>query len=169
MDAPLTVAVCRTLAEHGVATLRFNFRPFSEGATEAGGSACIDTAAALKTLTAWRDVRSKRCGVVGYSAGAAAVARGASALKGARAFVLVAPPLSSVRPPSRFGDDARPKLVIVGANDKIADAQELEAAARNMKRPAQLARVEDADHTMRRHESEVADLTALFLGEWLRK
>ncbi len=169
MDSPLTVATCQALAKHGVATLRFNFRPLAEGATEVGGSACIDAAAALKTLTAWQDVRPRRCGVAGYSAGAAAVARGAGELKGARAFVLVAPPLSSVMPPSRFGDDARPRLIIAGARDKIADAQDLEAAVRSMKRPARLVRVEGADHTMRGHEVKVAELTSLFLGEWLRK
>ena len=76
MDSLLTYAICEALAENGVATLRFNFRPFGQGATEEGGTACQDVAAGLNLLRNWHDVRRNRYGMVGYSAGAAAILRG---------------------------------------------------------------------------------------------
>ena len=168
MDSPVTSAICQALTEQGVATLRFNFRAFGEGATEAGGSACVDAESALATLRAWREVRPKQCGVVGYSAGAAAIARGLHGLKDAKAFVLIAPPLSSVRS-SQLATDKRPKLFLAGSKDKIVEPEQLEALVAMMRQPTRLLKIEGADHTLRGHEQEVAEAAALFLGELLRK
>lgn len=167
MDSPLIVAVCRALAEHGVATLRFNFRPFGEGATEAGGSACEDAAAALATVRAWGEIRPGQCGIAGYSAGAAAVARGLDRLKAAKALALIAPPLSAVRSSGLFRHK-RPTLFVVGVRDKIVDHDELSAIVSQMTGPSEIALVE-GDHSIRGQEEQVAAKVAAFLGERLRR
>ena len=167
MDSPLIFAICRALADHGVASLRFNFRPFGEGATEAGGSACEDAAAALKMLRDWHEVRSGQCGLAGYSAGAAAIARGLDRLKAAKALALIAPPLSAVRS-SGLARDRRPKLFVVGVRDKIVSHDELSAIVSQMAGPSEIALVE-GDHNLRGQEEQVAAKVAAFLGERLRR
>ncbi|MSQ08812.1 MAG: hypothetical protein EXR57_00205 [Dehalococcoidia bacterium] len=167
MDSPVTFAICKALAEHNVATLRFNFRPFREGATEAGGSAARDVAGALDTLRAWREVKPRQCGVVGYSAGAAAMARGMNGLKDAKAFALISPPLSSIKG-SPLSHDKRPRLFIVGSRDKIVAPAELAALVEEMRPPVEIAQIEGPGHDMRGAEQEVAARVAMFFGQILR-
>lgn len=167
MDSPLTFTVCKALAEQNVATLRFNFRPFGEGATEVGGSAPRDIAGALKALRAWHDVRPKQCGVAGYSAGAAAMARGMDGLKNAKALALIAPPLSSVRG-SLLAQDKRPRLFIVGSKDKIVAPGELEALVKEMRQPVEMTVVGGSGHDMKGGEQAAAERVALFFGQALR-
>ncbi len=168
MDSPVTFAICKALAEHNIATLRFNFRPFRDGATEAGGSAARDVAGALKTLRAWHDVRPKQCGVAGYSAGAAAMARGMGGLKDAKALTLIAPPLSAVRG-SPLAQDRRPRLFVVGSKDKIVAPGELAALVKEMRQPVEMAVVAGPGHDMKGGEQEAAERAAMFFGQALRK
>ncbi len=168
MDSAVTYALCRALASQGVASLRFNFRPFGEGATEPGGTACEDIEAALRTLRSWPEARTGRCGVAGFSAGAAAIARGIEGLKGAKALVLISPPLSAARS-LKLGADKRPRLIIAGGADKIAPPADLLEVAAAMARPCAIEVVRGADHTLRGREAETAEAAAQFLGEHLRK
>ncbi len=168
MDSLLTFAICEALAERGIAALRFNFRPFEQGATEEGGTACRDVAAGLDFLRNWPGVRHNRYGLVGYSAGAATILRGLDGLKRARAFSLISPPLSAVSS-TRIGDDKRQRQFLIGADDRIVDPAKLEAAIETMKRPAELQVVPGADHTMRGKERQVAAAVGLFMGTQLRR
>ena len=168
MDSLLTYAICEALAEHGIAALRFNFRPFEQGATEEGGTACRDVAAGLDLLRNWPEVRRNRYGLIGYSAGAAAILRGLNGLKRARAISLVSPPLSALNK-TRIGEDKRPRQVLIGTDDRIVDPAKLEAAIENMKRPAELQVIPGADHTVHGKEREVAAAVGLFMGMQLRR
>lgn len=167
MDSLLTYAICEALAENGIAALRFNFRPFGQGATEEGGTACRDVAAGLHLLRNWPEVRRGRCGMIGYSAGAAAILRGLGSLKRAKAFSLVSPPLAAVSS-TPIGDDKRQRQFVIGADDRIVDPAKLEAAIEAMKRPPELQVIPGADHTMRRNPRRVAAAVALFSGSKLR-
>ena len=129
MDSLLTYAICEALAENGIATLRFNFRPFGQGATEEGGTACQDVAAGLNLLRNWHDVRRNRYGMVGYSAGAAAILRGLGQLKRARALSFISPPLSALET-TGIGRDKRPRQFVIGAADRIVDPAKLRRGGR---------------------------------------
>ena len=168
MDSLLTYAICEALAENGIAALRFNFRPFEQGATEEGGTACRDVAAGLDLLRNWPDVRRGRYGLIGYSAGAAAILRGLGGLKRAKAFSLISPPLSAVSS-TRIGNDKRQRQFVIGADDRIVDPAKLEAAIGAMKRPPELRIISGADHTIRGKERQVAAAVGVFMGMQLRR
>ena len=168
MDSMLTYAICEALAENGIAALRFNFRPFEEGATEEGGTACRDVAAGLDLIRNWPEVRRGRYGLIGYSAGAAAILRGLPTLKRAKAFSLISPPLSAVSS-TRIGDDKRRRQFVIGAEDRIVDPAKLETAIGAMKRPPELQVIPGADHTIRGKERQVAAAVGVFMGMQLRR
>lgn len=83
-------------------------------------------------------------------------------------LVLVSYPL---HPPGRpgqlrtahFGLLALPCLFVSGTNDPFAAPSELEVAVAAVPGPVTLRFVERADHSLRRHEEEVAQL----VGSWL--
>ena len=166
MESSVVVAVCRALAGHGIASLRFNFRglpgPEPDPEKLAAGAA-RDVAAAFSLLRRWRDARPNRCAVAGYSFGAAAVAYSFEALSAARAFALIAPPPSSLVD-SALLSDKRPKLLIVGENDRLVPAGELEALARQMTDPISFERIEGADHFFHAEADQVAGRVASFLA-----
>ena len=168
MDSLLTYAICEALAEHGIAALRFNFRPFGQGATEEGGTACRDVAAGLDFLRSWPGIRRNRYAMISYSAGAATILRGLDGLKRARAFSLISPPLSTLNS-TRIGEDKRQRQFVIGADDRIVDPAKLEAAIDQMKRPAELQVIPGADHTVRGKERQVAAAVGLFMGMQLRR
>jgi len=169
MESSVVVAVCRALAGLGIASLRFNFRglPGPEpDPEELAAGAARDVAAAFSLMRRWRDARPNRCAVAGYSFGAAAVARAVESLDAARAFALIAPPLSALTD-SALLTDTRPKLLTVGKDDRLVPAGELEALARRMAGPVSFERIEGADHFFGPHTERVARLVASFLASAL--
>lgn len=168
MDSAVTYSICSELAARGMASLRFNFRPFKDGATDAGGTAAEDVARALGILQEWRETRGRRLGVAGYSAGAAAIARGLAGLADVRAIALVSPPLSAVESPA-FAADVRPRLLLVGSEDRIMKPDELQAAAGGMSQPPVFEVLPGADHTLRGHEPGAARRVAAFMEEQLMR
>ena len=168
MESQLTYAICEALADNGIAALRFNFRPFEQGATEEGGTACRDVAAGLDLLRNWPEVRRNRYGLIGYSAGAAAILRGLGGLKRAKAFSFISPPLTAVTS-ARIGDDKRARQFLIGAADRIVDPTKLEESIETMKRPAELRIIPGADHTIRGKEKEAAAAVGIFMGMQLRR
>jgi dipeptidyl aminopeptidase/acylaminoacyl peptidase len=74
-DSGVSVAVCKTLADFGYVTLRFDFRGCGEAEGPRGRVICLeqveDTKHALSFLAGRPEVDSKRIGVIGNSFGAA--------------------------------------------------------------------------------------------------
>ena len=169
MDSSVVLAVCRALANRGIASLRFDFRhPPGEHPEpeELAASSARDVAAAFSLVRRWRDARPSRCAVAGYSFGAAAVARSIDSLASARAFALIAPPISGLRDSALLADE-RPKLLIAGENDQLVDAADLEALAREMTEPVSFECIEGTDHFFHGHADRVARRVASFLASSL--
>lgn len=167
MDSPLVFGICRELAQHGIASMRFNFRASGADAPGMVASATREAAVAFDVIRQWDFVNPNRCAIAGHSFGAAAVLRALPDLSAAKAFVLIAPPLSAVRE-SEIAGNTRPKLFVVGNRDKLVDAAELQSAVAGIAGPVRLDVLDGADHNLTGHADDVAALTALFLAELLR-
>ncbi len=164
MHNAVVLAVCRAADGRGMATLRFNFRGVgeSEGQPGDGRGEQEDVRAALDVLRRWPGMDRGRLALAGYSFGASVVLGGIQGYRAARCLVFIAPPLSAVRE-SRVKGDKRPKLFVVGSNDRIAPSQELQRAIDEMAQPVQFREVLGADHSLRGHEDAVAEQVAEFL------
>ena len=125
-------------------------------------------AAGLNLLRNWHDVRRNRYGLVGYSAGAAAILRGLGKLKRAKALSFISPPLSALET-TGIGRDKRPRQFVIGAADRIVDPAKLGAAVEEMRQPVDLQVISGAGHTIGGYEREVATAVGLFMGIQLRR
>ncbi|MCH8062322.1 MAG: alpha/beta hydrolase [Chloroflexi bacterium] len=168
MDSPLITAICRAADAKGFATLRFNFRGVgsSGGEFTNGDREHEDVKAALNVMKRWPDMDGKRLALVAYSFSAGVALRGLKQTRAAGSLVLIAPPISSLQG-SRAKRDKRPKLYIVGQNDKISPTAELQRVLDEMADPVNFAEIPDADHGLIGHEGQVADRVADFLAESL--
>lgn len=166
MDSPVVASVCRAASEAGFASFRFNFRGVegSEGDFENGDSTHEDIKAALNIIRRWRGIDRKRMALCGYSFGAGAILRGLRHFKSARALALIAPPLSTVEE-SRIVKDKRPKLFVVGENDRLVSSVRLQRALDGVREPVQFREVEGADHSLAGREWEVADEVVAFVSQ----
>ena len=95
------------------------------------------------------------------------VLKGLARYKAAKSLVLISPPLSSFDD-SSIGQDKRPRLFLVGENDRLVGAEGLRDKVGVFPRPASLEVVPGADHTWRPHEAELAEKVAEFLVQTLR-
>lgn len=168
MEDTVVAAVCRAAGEMGIAALRFNFRGVegSEGDFESGEKAHDDIKAALNVARRWPGIDGKRIALAGYSFGAGAILRGLRHFKRAQSLILIAPPLSSLEG-SRIVKDKRPKLFIVGQNDRLVSSVELQRALDGVREPLQFREIAGADHGLVGHEREVAAEVARFIGRTL--
>ena len=121
-------ALFEALPKRGVACLRFNFRGVegSEGSYAEGRDEPFDVAAALVAAT--EAAVAGPLALIGWSFGAdVALAIDDPRITG---WVGIAPPLRF--PPERaydaVGKDARPKLLVLAANDEFRSPAEIEAA-----------------------------------------
>lgn len=139
---PLLTGVAQRLAEHGVASIRFDFRGAgdSEG-THGGGvderldvAAAVDAVAMLTEGPVW---------VVGYSFGAAvALSVVQSRIDG---WVAVAPPLAMMNGSPLAAADHRPKHLVVPRHDQYSPPEAVEPAVASWANTS-LVVVESADH-----------------------
>lgn len=144
-DMVLDVLV-RVLAEHGIASLRFNFRGVgaSDGVHSNGGGELDDLLAVMDWVAStWPQVTLL---LGGYSFGAAIACRAQPALASAagsdqavRRLLLIAPPAGNFGGPAPDGSIATD--VFVGDNDQFADLGELTAWP-----GARVHVLEDSDH-----------------------
>ena len=84
-----------------------------------------DIKAALNMMRRWPGVDGKRVALAGYSFGAGVILRGLRHFRGARSLALIAPPISAVRE-SRIVKDKRPKLFVVGREDRLVSSVDLQ-------------------------------------------
>lgn len=158
MGNPLVTSVCRAACEAGFASLRFNFRGVegSEGEFRNGDGVHDDIKSALNMMRRWPGVDGKLITLGGYSFGAGAILRGLRHFKRAQSLVLIAPPLSAIAE-SRVVKDKRPKLFVVGQNDRLVSSVELQYMLDSVREPLQFREIPNGDHSLSGHEWEVAD------------
>ena len=168
MENPVVTAICKGADREGLATLRFNFRGVgsSEGEFSNGEEEQEDVRAALNVLTHWPGIDGKRTALVGYSFGASVVLGGLRHYKATRGPVLIAPPISSVRD-SRIRRDQRPKLFLVGEQDRIVASVSLQRALDDVRPPMQFSEIAGADHSLRGYEEAVAERVVSFVVDTL--
>jgi alpha/beta superfamily hydrolase len=164
MENPVVTAICRAADQEGIATLRFNFRGVgeSEGEFSNGEGEQQDVRSALNILKQWPEIHPKMLALAGYSFGASVVLTGLRHYKAARSLVFIAPPISSLQT-SRILKDKRPKLFLVGDEDRIVPPVELQRAIDQVHPPVQYAEIAQADHSLHRMENAVADRVVTFL------
>ncbi|MFP6678959.1 MAG: alpha/beta family hydrolase [Dehalococcoidia bacterium] len=165
MNSSVVVAICAALAEHGIASLRFNFRNTGDGETLDESSA-RDVESGLQLLDEWEMVNSVRLGVVGYSFGAAAMARASDNLGTAKAFAFVAPPVSVIKK-SSLGTDPRPRYFLVGGRDRLVNPEALSELVSGMNSPTTFETLDGADHMLAGYEKKVAKQVADFMASKL--
>ena len=163
MSEPIVAAICANAGRLGIATLRFNFRGVegSEGEFTNGETEQEDVKAALEVVRHWPGIDKRRVALAGYSFGAGVILRGLSKFKHAMSLTLIAPPISAVKE-SRIRKDKRPKLFMVGQNDRIVNSAELQRTLDEVRDPVQFREIPETDHSLRGHEQEVADRTLQF-------
>lgn len=159
-DSSVVVAVARTLATRGLATLRFDFRGAGESGGAHGGGApeVEDVRAAIETLKADSGVAG--VAVAGYSFGAIVAMRlAADADDPARpaALVAIAPPLAMMD--ASFARDIRgPLLLVAGDRDTYCPRERLEDLAARCRADVEI--LAGADHFFAGREAEVAEAVA---------
>ena len=163
MGNPVISAICAGATRLGIASLRFNFRGVegSAGKFTNGESEQYDVKAALNLVRHWPGIDKKRVALVGYSFGAGIILRGFRQYKHAASLTLIAPPISAVQE-SRIRKDKRPKLFLVGQNDRIVNSAKLQRALDDVREPVQFREIPETDHSLRGHEQEIAERTVQF-------
>ena len=163
MDNQIVTSVCRAATEAGFASFRFNFRGVegSEGEFTNGIAEHNDIKSALNMIRRWPGVDGKRIALAGYSFGAGVILRGLRHFKTAKCLALVAPPLSTIAE-SRIMKDKRPKLFVVGQNDRLVSSVELQHLLDSVREPLQFREIPGGAHSLGGREWEVADEIAGF-------
>ena len=166
MESPVVTAICGATGAEGIASLRFNFRGVgdSEGEFGNGEGEQEDLKSALSVLRRWPGIDGKRIAVAGYSFGASVVLDGFKHCKTAKCFAFVAPTISSAKSEAA-GRDRRSRLFIVGQRDGLVPSVELQRVLDDMKSPAQLFEVPEADHGLAGSENIVARRVAEFIKQ----
>jgi len=161
MENNVVMAICRALAEGGLATLRFNFRGVggSSGSYGGGLGEVQDARAALDFLAGLEGVDGDCLGLAGYSFGAL-VALSTSDER-VRALAAVSPPAGGLAP--AFVRQGVPTLLISGDRDDIAPAAGLPEMAASLGRDCEVRSVAGADHFWWGREETVATAVVEFL------
>ena len=168
MDNNVVLAVASALVQQGFATVRFNVRGVgnSQGEHSKGELEHQEVLGALELLKAWPGVNGRKAGLVGYSFGASVILGSAALQKKARAFALIAPPLRSLESTS-LETNRRPKLVIAGDRDKLAQPAQIQPVLETFTYPPTCQIVPGADHAWLGMESQLAQQVGQFFAEHL--
>ncbi len=166
LNVYLISALAQALAEVGCLALRFNFRGVgrSQGEYDGGQGERDDLAGGLDFLAAQPKVDPKRLAVVGYSFGAWVGARVASLDERVTVFAAVA--IGRIEA-GLLTDYARPKLFIVGDQDRICPVEPLRQFVAGLPEPKQLHVLTDVDHFLVGFERPVAEAVARFVRQTL--
>lgn len=155
--------LARSCHEHGVPTLRFNFRGVggSAGVHDEGRGEVDD---ALAVVARGRELwPGAALWLAGFSFGAWVALRAAAPAAAAR-LITVAPPVgrwdfSGIPTPSC------PWLIVQGDHDELVDAAKVEAWAREQQPPPQLALLPGAEHFFHGRLNDLRDAVSGFLTD----
>jgi hypothetical protein len=163
------VAVDQAVTALGIAVERVEFPGRTAGKRRPDPPAvCIETIRAAATeLAARLDVPIERVAVGGRSMGGRMCSMAVAEGLGATALILISYPLHPPGRPERlrtahFPELSLPCLFVSGRRDAFATPAELEHETAAIPGPVTLT-VIDGDHSLRKRESEVADI----VGPWL--
>jgi uncharacterized protein len=147
MDNNVVLSVTYALAQHGFATLRFNFRGVgnSEGQHTKGELEYQEILGAMELLRAWKGVDGNKLGLAGYSFGTLMILGSAEAQKKPKVFAFISPPLRALES-TPLKKDKRPKLIISGDRDKLVQSDQLQSVLESFAQPPTLKVIEGADH-----------------------
>lgn len=164
MDNQVVVGVCLELALHGWAALRFDFRGAgrSEGSFDGGGGELDDVRGAVEFVRAQAAIDPECLAMIGYSFGAGVALHYYASDHRLHSLVGIA--LVEEHYDDVFLDqDRRPKLFVVGEDDRWAPTEALRAYVRRLKPPKRLHIIRGAGHLFSAHAAEVAGVIAAWL------
>ena len=164
MDAGVVLRIAQTLAERGIAALRFNFRGVgrSQGSFADGEGEIDDLIGALDWLATQSEVDAGQLAAVGYSFGAWVAGHAAARDERLRAYAAVALPMGEAHSID-LGHFNHPKCFIAGAQDTIGPPELLRQYVGALPEPKTLLVIPNADHFLVGYEQTVADHVADFL------
>lgn len=180
MTHPFMDQVATGLAEHGVATLRFQF-PYMEKGSKRPDSPAVAHAAIRVAVAAAR----RRCGDLPLLAGGKSFggrmtsqAQALAPLDSVRALVFLGFPLHPAGKPSivraeHLADIRVPMLFIQGTRDKLAEPKLLAPVIRNLGKRVTLHPIADADHAFHvparsgRRDGDVISEICEAVAEWM--
>ena len=165
-DHPVVIAICRELADRGIASLRFSFRVGMRDNDALNASAARDVALAVEAVRMWDFVNSHRVAVAGHSFGASAILKALPNLGDAKAVSLLAPPVHSLASSNVENFDL-PRQLLVGTNDKMVKPGALREAALKKDPSIEFGTIENADHNFNFTYNEAAAASVDFLAEYL--
>ena len=169
MDTNVVLALSFALADHGFATLRFNFRGVgnSQGTHARGESEHQEVLGALDLMSAWPGVDANQVGLAGYSFGSSVILRNAALQDRAKAIALISPPLGALDS-TALKRSKRPLLVIAGDRDRLVQSEQLGTALESFSNPPACHIVTGADHFWFGYESRLAPPVVEFFTEKLK-
>jgi len=177
MAQPVVYRVAQACREHGVATLRFNFRGVGGSAgTYSGVEEYRDVEAAAAylrgQLAGWAGelapgVKELPMALAGYSFGSVMAAMAAAGAAPVRALALVAFVAAWEDMPTqafeRLAGFRGPVLAVCGDRDDLAPPQEVERALVKLGLDFHLSVVDGADHFFEGRQRDVGERVAAFL------
>ena len=161
-------AVCSSLGEKEIASLKFNFR----GVGRSGGSfgdgirEREDAKAALSFGERQAGIDPEAIGLCGYSFGSMIAFPVAVEDDRVRAVAGIAP---FVQPEHLLNQFTRPKLLVCGTQDELIPSRGLEKVVQKMPEPKELALFPGVDHFWWGNEGTMAERVAQFFEKYLKK
>jgi len=164
MHNKVVFQVAKTLHEHGIPVLRFNFRGagLSEGKHDKGRGEMDDVRAALEYLSI--EFSEKPILLAGFSFGSAVGLRVGCEDPRVKELVGLGIPVDD-SDLSYLTECSKPKLILQGARDQFGASDRVEALFARMPEPKKLVLIEDADHFFTGKLDRVVKALTEWLGE----
>jgi uncharacterized protein len=165
MHNKVVFQVAKTLHEHGIPVLRFNFRGagLSEGKHDKGRGEMEDVRAALEYLT--EGFPEKPILLAGFSFGSYVGLRVGCEDPRVKELVGLGIPVDD-SDLSYLTECSKPKLILQGARDQFGARDRVEALFARMPEPKKLVLIEDADHFFTGKLDRVGKALREWLGEF---